>query len=111
MLYYNKFIKTFLLSYFSVLIAMLAFDGPWLAPMGKRFYFPRVGHVLAASPKLVSGGVFYSLYILGLVVLVVAPAVRSDAGFGRTFLLGALLGLVAYGTYDLTNQATLTGHR
>jgi uncharacterized membrane protein len=38
---------------------------------------------------------------------VAVPAVNDDWGFLKIFLLGALLGLVAYGTYDLTNQATL----
>jgi uncharacterized membrane protein len=35
------------------------------------------------------------------------PALRENAPLQRAFLLGAALGLVAYGTYDLTNQATM----
>ncbi|MEX0916555.1 MAG: DUF2177 family protein, partial [Candidatus Spechtbacterales bacterium] len=38
---------------------------------------------------------------------VVLPGVQGNFSFGKIFLFGALLGIVAYGTYDLTNQATL----
>lgn len=52
---------------------------------------------------------FYVLYAVGVVVLVVLPALEHEHPLGRAILYGALLGLVAYGTYDLTNQATLRG--
>jgi uncharacterized membrane protein len=50
--------------------------------------------------------VFYLLYALGVVALAVRPGQAPRAWRGAT-LRGALFGLVAYGTYDLTNQATL----
>jgi uncharacterized membrane protein len=46
------------------------------------------------------------LYMAGLVMFAVLPAVGSG-GWMRAGLLGGCLGLVAYGTYDLTNLATL----
>jgi len=51
----------------------------------------------------VAAAAFYVLYLAGLVVLVVLPA----TGASDALLRGALFGLVAYATYDLTNQATL----
>ena len=49
---------------------------------------------------------FYALYLCGVVVFAVRPAFAT--GRLRTALVqGALFGLFAYGTYDLTNQATL----
>jgi len=41
-------------------------------------------------------------------VFAVLPAARSD-GWVAAVLLGGLLGLVAFATYDLTNLATLRG--
>jgi uncharacterized membrane protein len=49
---------------------------------------------------------FYILYLFGVVYFATMPALK-DGGWRRALLSGALLGLVAYGTYDLTNQATL----
>ena len=62
---------------------------------------------MAKSPNLIAAGLFYLLYALGLTVLVILPAAKGETGFLKIFLLGALLGLVAYSTYDLTNLATI----
>ena len=89
------------------LAALLLLDGPWLTLMGPRFYTPRLAHVLSASPQWGAAGAFYLLYALGVAILVVLPALESGRRPSQAFARGALLGLVAYGTYDLTNQATL----
>jgi uncharacterized membrane protein len=89
------------------LLFMLPPDAAWLAVMGRAFYAPRIGHLMADSPSLLPAAFFYLLYALGLSVFVVVPAVRGRTPLPKVFALGALLGLVAYGTYDLTNQATL----
>ena len=99
--------KTILIAYFASLLPMLAIDAVWLATMSKRFYKVRLGSLMAESPRLAPAGIFYLIYVLGITLLVVVPAVDNDTGFLKVFLLGVLLGLVAYGTYDLTNQATL----
>lgn len=99
--------KTGVVAYFSALVPMLAIDAVWLATMSKRFYSTRIGSLLAESPRLGPAAVFYLIYILGVTCLVAVPAVNDEWSFLKVFLLGALLGLVAYGTYDLTNQATL----
>jgi uncharacterized membrane protein len=99
--------KTFLVAYFAGLLPMLAIDVVWLTVAGKRFYPARIGHLLAEKPRLVPAGIFYLIYVLGIAGLVVVPAVNEGTGYLEVLLYGALLGLVAYGTYDLTNQATL----
>ena len=50
--------------------------------------------------------IFYLLFIVGLVVFVIAPAVESNS-LQKAVLLGALFGLISYATYDLTNYATI----
>lgn len=63
---------------------------------------------MAASPKLGVALLFYLVYVVGVLVLVVLPAL--DAGsLAKAVLGGALLGLVAYGTYDITNLSTIQG--
>lgn len=99
--------KSFLISYAAAFVSMLAIDAVWLSVMAKRFYNPNIGHLLADAPRFVPAGIFYILYIFGVVFFVVSPALASGAGFLKIFLSGALLGLFAYATYDLTNQATL----
>jgi uncharacterized membrane protein len=94
-------------AYAAGLVCLLAVDVVWLATMGSRFYNAQLGHLLSAEPQWAAAGVFYLLYALGVSALVALPAARGGMGAGKTFLQGALLGLVAYGPYDLTNQATL----
>lgn len=87
--------------YAAALAAMLAPDAVWLAWAGPNLYRPALGDLLADSFQPVPALVFYLLYVAGLVVLSRAPSLVGSAA------RGALFGLCAYGTYDLTNQATL----
>ena len=98
--------KPFLIAYISALAPMLVLDGVWLALVSKRFYSPRIGHLMTDSPQLAPIALFYLLYAFGVVMLAALPAARSES-LAKAFWMGALVGLVAYGTYDLTNQATL----
>lgn len=98
----------FAVAYAATAVTFLAIDFVWLSLMASRLYRPQLGAMLLDQPNLVVAGLFYLVYAVGIVVLVVMPA------FGARSLLmaaglGALLGLVAYGTYDITNLATLKG--
>ena len=99
--------KRYVIAYFCFLVPMLAIDIVWLFTMSKRFYSERIGTLLPDKPRLPAAGVFYLIYALGAAVLVVVRAVDAGSGYLEVFLWGALLGLFAYATYDLTNQATL----
>lgn len=50
--------------------------------------------------------IFYLLFIVGLVVFVISPAVEKNSWI-HALLYGAFFGLITYATYDLTNLATL----
>ena len=63
---------------------------------------------MSASPSWIPVVLFYILYAIGIAVFVTLPAFRANTSYVMIFLSGALLGLVAYGTYDFTNQATLS---
>jgi uncharacterized membrane protein len=80
---------------------MLAPDAVWLGWAGSHLYRPALGDLLAESFQPLPAILFYLIYVAGLVVLSRAPSVAGSAA------RGALFGLSAYATYDLTNQATL----
>jgi uncharacterized membrane protein len=82
------------------LLALLAIDSVWLTVMAKKFYSQHIGHIMASSPNLVPAGAFYLVYSLGITFFVVTPAVHNNSSLTKVFLTGALLGLVAYATYD-----------
>ena len=96
----------FALAYAIALVVFLALDAVWLLTMYERLYRPAIGHLLRDGFALAPAAAFYALYILGVVVFAAWPGQAS----GRTPVAawrGALFGLIAYATYDLTNQATL----
>ncbi len=99
--------KTFLLAYAASIVPMLAIDAVWLTATSRRLYRARLGSIMATSPRLAPAAVFYLIYNLGIALLVVVPAVDRSTALWQVLLYGGLLGLVAYGTYDLTNQASL----
>jgi uncharacterized membrane protein len=96
----------YLAGYLAAALVMVALDMLWLGVIAKTLYQEGIGFLMAEQPKLVAAVAFYVLYAAGLMVFVVAPQAK-DPDWGRTVLMGALFGLVAYATYDLSNLATL----
>ncbi len=93
----------------SYIIALMTFflaDMVWLGAMSSRLYKPVLGDILLGKFSVMPGVAFYLLYPLGLVFFAISPALKSGNVL-TALLLGALFGLFTYGTYDLTNQATL----
>jgi uncharacterized membrane protein len=96
----------FLIAYVASAVTLLALDAIWLTLATPAIYRPQLGDLLSDQPNLLIAGVFYLVYVIGLVVFVVLPAVEARSWL-NALGLGALLGLVAYGTYDFTNLATI----
>lgn len=94
-------------AYVGTAIAFAAIDFVWLTNMTDRLYKPVIGPIMAPKPDMVAAVAFYVIYIAGIVFLAIAPAFK-EGGWTRALLNGAVLGFVAYATYDLTNQATLS---
>ena len=92
--------------YFIALVAFLAIDLPWLLFVARSFYKSQIGFLLAEQPNLVAAVVFYLLFVAGVVVFASAPAIAAGS-ISKAVILGALFGLMTYGTYDLTNLATV----
>jgi len=91
------------------LIALPTFfiiDMIWLGLVAKNFYQEQIGFLMKSNINWGAALAFYFLFILGLVVFVVRPAIDSGSWL-KLIVLGALFGLITYATYDLTNLATL----
>ncbi len=97
---------TFILAYGCALVFFLGLDAVWLGYMTPRFYKPTLGDLLLTNVNLKAAAAFYLFYPIGLVIFVIAPALKTGDLRGA-LIMGALFGLFTYGTYDLTNYATL----
>jgi len=88
------------------LASFLAIDFVWLGLISRDFYRRRLGHLLADQVNWSAAVLFYLLFGAGLAFFAVWPALQAGRA-ARAVASGAIFGLVAYATYDLTNQATL----
>ena len=98
----------YLAAYLGSGLAIAVLDAVWLTQVGPRLYRPRIGAVMMEDGfRLAPAIIFYLLYVAGVVIFAVAPALR-DGRWTTAALMGALFGFFCYATYDLTNQATLS---
>ena len=96
---------------FSTLFTALIFliiDVIWLSFAVKSFYRPNLGDLLLDKPVMWAAALFYIIYVIGVATVILEPAV--DSQLTLKFVIRAFVfGLVAYGTYNLTNMATIKG--
>ncbi len=86
-------------------LVFLTMDGGWLTLVGPRLYQPEIGALLAEKIQAAPAVLFDLIYLSGLIYFAVAP--NLDKGWAKAAVSGAVLGLVAYGAYDLTCQAVM----
>ena len=97
--------KTAIKAYLGFLATFLVIDIAFITLFAQQFYADQVGELLREEPKMVSAILFYMVYAGVAVRLIVLP---NNSAIKAT-INGALLGLVAYGTYTFTNYAMLEG--
>jgi len=96
----------YVIGYLGTGLAFALIDAVWLTTAGPKLYRPTLNAVLADQFSLPPAIAFYLIYIAGIMILAVSPAVREGA-WTQALTTGAILGFLCYATYDLTNQATL----
>lgn len=96
----------FIKLYTIALPVFFAIDMIWLGLVAKNFYRGQIGFLMKTDINWVAAIIFYALFIVGLVIFVIMPAVEKSSWI-HALLFGALFGLITYATYDLTNLATL----
>jgi uncharacterized membrane protein len=92
--------------YVTALTVFFALDMVWLGLVATKFYRSQIGFLMKTDINWTAAISFYLLFLVGLVVFVIAPAVEKGS-WTSALVLGAFFGLVTYATYDLTNLATL----
>lgn len=101
----GKIVQLYLLT----AVVFFAIDLVWLSLVANTFYQAQIGPLLKSPFNLPVAAGFYLFYVVGVLALAVLPGVEKGALI-EVLWRGALLGAVAYGTYDLTNLATLKGY-
>ncbi|HVZ28628.1 MAG TPA: DUF2177 family protein [Rhizomicrobium sp.] len=101
-------ITRILAAYGATLVVLLALDLIWLRFAGDMFFRPNVGSVLTDKPNIAAAALFYLFFSGGLIFFAVMPAAKNDSA-ATALLHGALLGFLAYMTFDLTSLAILKG--
>jgi uncharacterized membrane protein len=96
----------YIIAYLAAALTLGVLDYVWLTNMADRLYRPVIGSIMADQPDMRAALAFYLIYLFGIVFIAVAPALKAGS-LTRAVVTGAVLGFVAYATYDLTNQATL----
>ena len=99
-------IKCFLVAVLIASIVFLIIDVIWLSFATKSFYRPLLGDIISEKPVLWAAGLFYLLYMFGMAVIVIQPCIEP-ANLFKPLYIGFVFGLVAYGTYNLTNMAVI----
>lgn len=94
----------FIKLYFIALPVFFAIDMLWLGIVAKNFYRQQIGALMKPDVNWLAAIIFYLIFIFGLVVFVVTPALEKGS-WTHAIIFGALFGLVCYATYDLTNLA------
>jgi uncharacterized membrane protein len=98
--------KTMLIAYGAAALTMLGMDAVWLGVTANLLYRPLLGDIMLPGFRPVPAILFYLLYVLGIVIFAIKPALVTGEWFAAA-TGGALFGFFCYATYDLTNQATL----
>jgi uncharacterized membrane protein len=99
-------IKQMALLYVLTLAVFFLIDMVWLGIAAKGFYRKHLGALLSPKVQWTAAILFYLLFIAGLMVFIVRPAMAAGAPL-QALLYGAFFGLICYATYDLSNLATL----
>ena len=93
-------------AYATTLIAFLGLDAVYLGTIGGRLFKTTLGDVLTPSFSVLPAILFYLIFPVGIVIFAVSPALGTSR-WTTALLFGALFGFFAYGTYDMTNWATV----
>jgi len=98
------------LIYAIAVAGFLLIDGVWLTLVMKPLFMDMLGDNLRPRIAIAPAAIFYLFYVAGVLFFAVAPQLDAGSWLGAA-LRGAFLGLLAYGTYDMTNLATLKSYQ
>jgi uncharacterized membrane protein len=100
--------KTTTLAVLSMALAFCVQDAVWISVMSPALYRPALGGLLRPEPDWLAALLFYAVYLSALAHFAALPALRQKR-MGVAWQHALWLAMAAYGTYDLTNQASIVG--
>ena len=98
--------KLLIISFIFVSTICLIIDVLWLSITVKSLYRPALGDLLKDKPVMWAAVLFYIIYMIGVALIILKPALANDS-ISQALWTGVVFGVVAYGTYNLTNMATV----
>ena len=99
---------THAVGYAATLLTFLIIDAVWISTVTRPVFERNIGEFMLDQPRLGAAALFYTLYVAGILYFAVMPALSSDS-MRLAVINGAVLGVLAYGTYEATNFATMKG--
>jgi uncharacterized membrane protein len=93
-------------AYVASAVVFLVMDMVWLGYIAFGLYREQMGSLLAQPFNAAAAGAFYLLFLVGVMIFAVSPAL-NEGGVPRALMLGALFGFFTYMTYDLTSLAVI----
>lgn len=99
---------SYIVLYIASLVVFLTIDALWINGVMKPLFQTNIAGLLADQVRFGVAAGFYALYVAGIVYFAGLPALNGG-GWSVGLVNGALLGFLAYGTYEATNMATLKG--
>ena len=97
---------SYVIAYLATAVVFFGIDYVWLTRVAGSFYRDHVGALMADEVNYAVAGAFYAVYVVGIVIFAVNPALKSGS-WQDALIYGLLFGFFAYATYDFTNLATL----
>lgn len=99
---------TFLIAYGGALAVFLVMDILWIAVVARNFYLGEIGALMRDNIIIWPAILFYLAYIVAIVYLVIFSNI--DQSWSKVAITGAVLGMAAYGAYDMTNFSIIQGY-
>jgi uncharacterized membrane protein len=90
--------------YLSTALIFLVLDAVMLTLFMKPLFSRHIGGLMLTDVRVVPAALFYAAYVAGLVGLVSLPALKTG---GPVLIPAAVIGAMAYGTYEFTSYAIL----
>jgi uncharacterized membrane protein len=96
---------SYLKMYLFAALAFFPLDMLWLGLLGRPIYTRQIGHLMAEQVDWLAAGIFYLMFLAGLLYFVVVPS--ADATASQVLIKGAAFGFITYATYEFTNKAVI----
>ena len=97
-----------LASYVGALAVFIVVEAVWIRNVTRPIFERNIGDIMLPDPHFGAALAFFLIYQAGLIYFAVLPAAEAGSWLIAA-IHGALLGIIAYGTYETTNLATLKG--